>query len=340
MKITLIAAAVWGLAGAAGATDYLAPLQPYHAQQSVSGTIRTWGNPYIPELLQAWQDGFRRHHPGITFETNMKGTEAAMAGLYGGIADIVFIGREPYQPELDAFQDWFGYAPTGIKITSGSYATQHKTFSLMVYVHKDNPLAKLSLKQLDAIYGAERKWGAAKPVRTWGDLGLTGSWAKRPVHIYGYDFDTGMAGFFRKTVLRDSYRWNPDMKDFRNGRRPDGEVINAGTYILDAVAKDPDGIGFANVLFENPGVRSIALREGESGPYAAPTMDNAWRRSYPLTRYSTAFVNRVPGQPVDPKLREFMRYILSRDGMSAVVQDRAFLPLNAGAIRQELKQIE
>ena len=157
-----------------------------------------------------------------------------MAGLYAEIADIVFIGREPYAPEIEAFEARYGYKPTGFKITSGSFATQHKTFALMVYVHTDNPLASLSLAQLDAIYGVERRQGAREAVTTWGQLGLAGAWATRPIHVYGYSFETGMANFFRATVLRDSQRWTPRLKDFQNGRTPGGEVINAGTYILDA----------------------------------------------------------------------------------------------------------
>lgn len=335
-----LALAAWAASAAAAPADYLAALKPYQAASAVSGTIRVWGNPYIPGLVQDWEDGFRRVQPGVAFETRLKGTEAAMAGLYGGIADIAFIGREPYAPELRAYQEWFGYPPVGVKITSGSYATQHKTFALMVYVNKDNPLAGMTLAQLDAIFGAERRRGAPAALREWGQLGLGGAWTHRPIHVYGYNFDTGMAGFFRLTVMKDSPRWNPELKDFDNGHTASGDVINAGTYILDAVAHDPDGIGFANVLFENAGVRKIALADEAGGPLVEPTQDNAWRRAWPLTRYSTAFVNRTPGQPVDPKVAEFLRYILSRDGMAAVVRDQAFLPLNADAIRAELGKIE
>ncbi len=336
----VLALATWAASAAAAPADYLAALKPYQAASAVSGTIRVWGNPYIPGLVQDWEDGFRRAQPGVTFETRLKGTEAAMAGLYGGIADIVLIGREPYAPELQAYQEWFGYPPVGVKITSGSYATQHKTFALMVYVNKDNPLAGMTLAQLDAIFGAERRRGAPAALREWGQLGLGGAWTHRPIHVYGYNFDTGMAGFFRVAVMKDSPRWNPELKDFDNGHTASGDVINAGTYILDAVAHDPDGIGFANVLFENAGVRKIALADEAGGPMVEPTQDNAWRRAWPLTRYSTAFVNRPPGQPVDPKVAEFLRYILSRDGMAAVVRDQAFLPLNADAIRAELGKIE
>lgn len=335
-----IAAACVMAAHAADEPDYTRDLKPYQPQSNVTGTIRIWGNPYIPELVQAWEDGFRKHHPGVEFSTRLKGTEAAMAGLYADIADVVFIGREPYRPELRAFEDWFGYAPTGIKITSGSYATQHKTFALMVYVHKDNPLAGMTLAQLDAIYSAERRRGEPAPIRTWGQLGLKGEWADRPINVYGYNFDTGMAGFFRLAVMRDSDRWNPALKDFENGRTPKGEVINAGTYILDAVAKDPAGIGFANVLFENQGVKRVGLAEVAGQPYVEATKENAWLRRWPLTRYSTAFINRRPGQPVDPKVREFLRYILSRDGMTAIVEDRAFLPLDPATLQQQLQLLD
>jgi phosphate transport system substrate-binding protein len=340
-RLFLCALLAWASAGVlAQDPNYLKDLKPYQPQQSVSGTLRLWGNPYIPELIAAWQEGFRKHHPDVQFQTNLQGTEAAMAGLYGNVADVVFVGREAYKAEIAAFEEQFGYPPTEIKITSGSYATPHKTFALMVYVHKDNPLSRLSFKQLDALYSAERRRGAAEPIKTWGQLGVKGEWVSRPVHVYGYNFDTGMARFFRLTVLKDSYRWNPEMKEFNNGRDAKGEVINAGTYVTEAIAKDPNGIGFANVMFENPAVKAVALAENGAGPYVLPSKETAWQRAYPLTRYSTMFINRPPGKPVDPKVKEFLRYILSRDGMDAIVRDRAFLPLNAGTIRQELKKLD
>ena len=338
-RLLLVLAALSGVVRAEP-VDFLAELTPYQSSGPLQGTIRVWGNPYIPELVQAWQDGFRAKHPGITFETNMKGTEAAMAGLYSGIADVVFIGRESYRPEIEAFEGVFGYKPTGLKITSGSYATQHKTFALMVYVQKDNPLSSISLDQLDAIYGVERRRGAPAVIGRWGQLGLQGAWAARPVHTYGYSFDTGMASFFRLVVMRDSARWNPALRDFNNGRTAAGDVINAGTYVLDALARDPEGIAFANVLFENPGVKRLALAEHDGAPAIEPSPETAWRRSYPLTRYSTVFINRAPGQPVDPKVKAFLSYILSRDGMADVVRDGAFLPLNASTIQAELKALD
>jgi phosphate transport system substrate-binding protein len=325
---------------AAGDPDYLRDLEKYRPRLTVSGTIRNWGNNYIPELMQVWEDGFRKFHPQIRFETNLKGTEAAVAGLYGGIADVAFVGREIYAAEARGFENVFGYQPLVIQISSGSYATPHRTFALMVFVHKNNPLSKMTMAELDAVFGCELRRGALHTIRTWGQLGVEGKWASKPIHVYGYNFDTGMARFFRLTVLLDSFKWNPELKDFDNGRNAKGEVINAGMYALDALAKDPYGIAFANVLYANPTVKTVALAERDGGPYIEPTKENAWRRAYPITRNTNLVLNRQPGKPVEPRLKEFVRYLLSKEGMAAVVADGAYLPLTRELIREQLKKLE
>jgi phosphate transport system substrate-binding protein len=325
---------------AADGPDYLRDLEPYHPRAAVSGTIRNWGNNYIPALMQDWENGFRQFHPQVRFETNLKGTEAAVAGLYGGIADVAFVGREVYAAESRGFENWSGYRPTVIQISSGSYNTPHRTFALMVFVHKDNPLAKMTIGQLDAVFGCELRRGAPQPIRKWGQLGLSGEWTNKSIHVYGYNFDTGMARFFRVTVLQDSFKWNPELRDFDNGRDAAGEVINAGVYVLDALAKDLYGIAFANVLYANPKVKTVALADPIGGPYIEPTRENVWRRAYPITRYTNVVLNREPGKPVEPKLKEFVRYLLSREGMAAVVRDGSYLPLTRELIAEQLRKLE
>lgn len=318
--------------------DFLKDLKPYRPEQKVSGTIRNWGNNYIPELMKDWEEGFQRYQPDIRFETHLPGTETGMAGVYGGIADLGFIGREVYPEEHNAFVGVFGYEPTVIEISSGSYATPHRTFSLQVFVHKGNPLSKLTLAELERIFGCGSKDKA--PIRRWGDLGLTGEWADKPIHVYGYNFDTGMAGYFGKVVLKGSSKWNSELKDFDNGRDAKGEVINAGVYVLRALEDDPYGIAYANVMYGNPSVKALPLARSDGGPYIEPTKENIWRRAYPITRYTTVAINRVPGKPVDPKVKEFLRYILSRDGMAAVVRDGAYLPLREDLIEEQLRKLQ
>jgi len=326
-----------GVSAQNGATDYLKDLQPYHPHQQVSGTIRVWGNDQVQGLMQEWQAGLSKVQPNLHFQSTLPGTEAAMAGLYANIADLVFVGREPYPPEIHAFEERFGYAPLEVRFTSGSYAAPDKDFSLMVFVHKNNPLQHLTMGQLALVFGCGCD-AAGKPLLTWGQLGLTGAWATQPVHVYGYTLETGMSIFFQHVVLHDSQRWNSTMKMFDNGYHPDGKVINAGVYVLQALARDPDGIAYANLFYASPGVKTIALGKNSNGPFIAPTPKTTWLREYPLTRYSTVFLNRKPGQPIDPKLREFLLYILSKEGMAAVVH-HAYLPLDEKSTAEERRKL-
>jgi phosphate transport system substrate-binding protein len=312
-------------------------LQPYKARQHVSGTIRVYGNNYIPALMKRWQEGFQKFQPDVTFTTNLPGTEAAMAGITSGTADISFIGREGYRSEIRGFKGRFGYGPLGIEISSGSFGTPHKTFSLEIFTHVSNPLKGLTMAQAQAIFGCAGPDG--KTIRTWGDVGVTGPMATHPIHVYGYQFDTGMAGYFNRVVLHDAGTWNAELKDFDNGRDANGEVINAGVYILKALAADPDGIAFANLQYANPEIRQVGLAEREGGPFVVATPETIWDHSYPLHRFSNLYINRKPGTAVDPKVKEFIRYILSREGMQAVSDDGAYTPVNelvAAAQRRKL----
>jgi phosphate transport system substrate-binding protein len=313
-------------------------LQPYKPQQQVSGTIRVYGNNYIPELMKRWQAGFQKFEPSVTFTTNLPGTEAAMAGITSGIADISFIGREGYRAEINGFKGRFGYEPLGIEISSGSFGTPHKTFSLEVFAHASNPIKGLTMAQAQAIFGCAGPGG--KRIRTWGDLGLTGPIATHPIHVYGYQFDTGMAGYFNRVVLRDSSTWNADLKDFDNGRDSNGEVINAGVYILKALAADPDGIAFANLQYTNPDIKQVGLAEHEGGPFVLATPETIWDHTYPLHRFSTLYINRKPGTSVDPKIKELIRYILSREGMQAVADDGAYTPINERVARAQRHKLD
>ena len=313
-------------------------LEPYKPQQQVSGAIRVYGNNYIPALMKRWQEGFKRFQPRVTFTTNLPGTEAAMSGITSGIADIAFIGREGYRSEISGFKGRFGYEPLGIEISSGSFGTPHKTFSLEIFTHASNPIQGLTMAQAQAIFGCVGP--GSKAIRTWGDLGLTGPIASHPIHVYGYQFDTGMAGYFNRVVLHNAGTWNADLKDFDNGHDAYGEVINAGIYILQALAKDPDGIAFANLQYANPQVKPIGLAQHTGDPFVLATAETIWDRSYPIHRFTTLYINRKPGTAVDPKIKEFIRYILSREGMRAVADDSSYTPLNEQVARQQRHKLD
>lgn len=314
-------------------------LIPIVAAQTGS-TIRSWGNDEMRPLLMLWEDGYRKAHSGVRFENKLMGPASAMAGIYTGVADLSWTGHELWKEESMGFEWVFQYMPFGIEVATASLDTHQHGAALVAFVHKDNPLTHLTLSQLDAIFGNEHKRGG-KNIRTWGDLGLTGEWAAQRVHPYGYDPETEGAWFFRQAVLRDSYKWNCDLTAFNNQQREDGTIIDAASEILEALARDRFGIAYSKLRPQlTPGVKTLALAEAGGGPYLEPDRKNVQERTYPLTRVMTVYLNRAKGKPVDPKLKEFLRYVLSPEGQQQVVREHGYLPLTADSVQKQLQALE
>jgi phosphate transport system substrate-binding protein len=59
-----------------------------------------------------------------------------------------------------------------------------------------------------------------------------------------------------------------------------------------------------------------------------------------LHRFTTLYINRKPGTPVDAKVKEFIRYILSREGMQAVADDGAYTPINEDVAKAQRRKLE
>ena len=340
MKRFLIVFLAAALAAARGHAQGLDLLPQYRPGPTVSGTLRIWGDDRIGTVLKYWQEGFRRHHPDVRFETRLMGTGTAMAGLYTGVADLALMGRASTPKEVMAFEWVLRYKPLSIEVMTGSLNVPGHSYALVVFVHRDNPISKVTLAQLDAIFGCEHLRSLSN-IRAWSQLGLKGEWVDRPINAYGFDAETGTGSFFQQVVLNDSRKWNWDrVKEFKDTQTPDGSVYDSGQRIVDALTVDRYGIGVSNWRYTNPQVKPIALASQDGGPYYEATRENLIERKYPLTRAIRCYVNRAPDQPVDPKVKEFLRYILSRDGMAAVVRDSSYLPLTEGLIREQLHKLE
>jgi phosphate transport system substrate-binding protein len=227
-------------------------------------------------------------------------------------------------------------------------------------VNKDNPISKLTMRQLDGIFGAERTGGlkgvvlspdaarsAKEDIRTWGQLGLTGEWADKQIQTYGYTF-TGMKWFFQMQVFDGGQKWNPNYREYveTESGMVDRENKLGRTLTIDQMladlSKDKYGIAYCPLHYARnfPQVKPLAIAPKEGGPYLEPTKENFQNRTYPLTRSIFIYLNRTPGQPVDPKLKEFLVYVLSREGQQEVVKYGRYLPLPPEVVREQLKKLE
>ena len=329
---------------AAPEVAFVDDLPGYAPTEKVSGTIRLWGHgspkhDFVGKLVKAWIDGFAKFQPDVKFENHMYGTASAIGALYAGKGELAILGEEISPTAADAFMREKHYAPSSVEIATGSLDVNYFDFAHMIFVHKDNPLTGLTLAQLDAIFGAEHRRGP-RNFRTWGDLGLKGEWANRRIQPYGWKIEEDFSFFFRDVVMAGSHRWNEDLKEFAHLLQPDGSTYEHGRRILDALANDPSGIALSNVRFANPAVKVLPLAWKEAGPYYEPTKANLISQKYPLTRIVPAFFDRAPGAPVDPKVREFLRYILSREGQQALVNASDYLPLGADVNREQLEKLK
>jgi len=323
---------------------FVADLPAYVPAAQVTGTIRLWGHgspkrDFMGKLISAWIGGFNHHQPGVKFENHLYGTASAIGALYTGAGNIALLGEEISPAAATAFRREKGYAPTGIEVATGSLDVNYFDYAHMVFVQRDNPIRGLTLAQLDAIFGSEHRRGL-RNIRTWGEIGLTGEWAGRRIQPYGWQADVDFGLFFSEAVLENSHRWNPALREFAHLKRPDGTQYDHGQRILDALAADPAGIAISNVRYANPDVRPLALARVEGGPYYEPTPANLIAQTYPLVRIIPAFIDRPPGQPVEPAVREFLRFVLSREGQQILVRESGYLPLGPEAIRRQLEKLQ
>lgn len=349
----LIALVLLAVAGGAQAAEFnLAELPPYVAAvPNVHGVVRVHDTELTQHLVHLWQDRFLKLHPLVRYSEYTVPTW--FSGLCAGTADLAVTGHDAWRSDLKAFEGIYGYPPLEIMFATGGFNRRKgNTPGLIIFVHKDNPLAGLTLDQLDGVLGAERtggwdgtRWttavarGAEKNIRTWGQLGLTGEWADRPIHIFGIDATlSGWSGLIQKVVFKGGDKWNPAIQELVRG----GAEVPADTQIVAGVAGDRDAIGFSfmRVVEQNPGVKPLALATDAKSPMVTLTEESFHDRSYPLVTAVYFYLNRPPGQPLPPRLKEFLTYVLSREGQQAVADDGMFLPLTAAAARDQLRKLE
>ena len=333
-------------------------LPPYKPETQVSGTIREWGSNYFADspLASYWETEFQKYQPAVKFDDHLKTSEHAISALCFGVSDLGPMGRQIMWDELLAFQREFDHLPLGITVVTGSYDVSGWNPAIGVFVNKQNPLSKLSLRQLDGIFLAARSgayraltWdeklgrGREGDIRTWGQLGLTGEWADKPIHVFGYN----LLYHFPQEITTHSFggitnKWNENLIEYANKTMPDGTLKLAGQLMLEDLSKDPYAIAYVagGTIWSTPQTKALALAANERAPYYELNMDNVRNRTYPLYADVFFYLDRDPAKPVDPKLKEYLRYILSREGQQQVMRDGKYMPLTAEVVREQLRKLE
>ena len=316
--VTACAATAVAVGLSAAQADGVDPNLPdYERVSGISGNLSSEGSDTLNNLMTLWAEEFNEFYPNVNIQVQGAGSSTAPPALTEGTADFGPMSREMRTSELRSFEERHGYEPTKVPVAIDVLA---------VYVNKDNPIRGLTLQQVDAIFSSTRRGGHSTDIRTWGDAGLEGAWATRPISLYGRNAASGTYGFFKDHALFGG--------DFRDAVKEQP----GSASVVQGVASELAGIGYSGIGYRTADVRAVPLARDAGSPFFDANAENAYNGNYPLARFLYVYVNAKPGEPLDPLRREFIRYIFSRQGQEDVIRD-GYYPVDATVAREMLKNL-
>ena len=288
-------------------------LSKYAVASGVSGNLSSVGSDTLANLMTLWAEEYKRFYPNVNIQIQAAGSSTAPPALTEGTSNLGPMSRKMKDKEIAAFEEKYGYKPTAVPVAIDALA---------VFAHKDNPIQGLSIEQVDAIFSSTRKCGAGNDINTWGDLGLTGEWARKDIQLFGRNSVSGTYGYFKKKALCKG-----DYKSSVNEQPGSASVVQSVTQSL-------NGIGYSGIGYKTTGVRAIPLSKSGS-EFIEATPDSAISGKYPLARFLYVYVNKHPNKDLSPLEGEFVKLVLAQEGQKVVVKD-GYIPLPAKVAEKAL----
>lgn len=314
LKQTTLALAIAAAPFAVMAQEVDPNLPTYEPASGVSGNLTSIGSDTLNNLMTLWAEGFRGFYPNVAIQIQGAGSGTAPPAMVEGTAQFGPMSRPMRGTEIEEFEARYGYEPTPIRGAIDA---------LGVFVHRDNPIECLSLQEVDAIFSSTRAGGADAAITTWGQAGLDGEWAERPVAMYGRNSASGTYGYFRDVAL------------FGGDYSPEVREQPGSSTVIQGVASDINGIGYSGIGYATADVKAIQLR-ADDGECYEPGGEAAATGLYPLARFLYVYVNKDPNSDLEPLRAEFIRYVYSQQGQADVVR-AGFFPLVKRVADQDLE---
>ncbi len=289
----------------------------YKKNGNISGNANSIGSDTMNNLMTLWLEGFKKYYPLVNIQIEGKGSSTAPPALIEGTAQFGPMSRKMKNTEIDLFEKKYGFKPLRIRTSLDALA---------VFVNKDNPLDCLTLAQLDAVFSSTRK-RRHSPVNTWGDLGLKGDWSNKQISIYGRNSASGTYGYFKHHVLKKG-DYKPSVKE-----QP------GSASVVQGISSDKYGIGYSGIGYRTSGVKILKLSKKKGKPCVGGSYENVVRDKYPLSRYLYLNIVKYPNKPLEPLVKEFLKFVLSYEGQEIVVK-AGYLPLPYKVVKKELKKLD
>ncbi len=301
----------------AQATKVDAGIPGYSKTSGVSGNLTSVGSDTLNNLMTLWAEGYKREYPNIRIQIEGKGSSTAPPSLIQGTSQLGPMSRTMKAEEIDAFEKKYGYKPTAFRVAVDGIG---------VFVNKDNPVKCLTMQQIDGIFSKGHACGG-KSINAWGAAGVAdGGWAKQPISLYGRNSASGTYGYFKENALckgdyRDTVKEQP-----------------GSASVVQGITEDKFAIGYSGIGYKTSGVRTVPVA-AKGGACIDDSPENVISGKYPLARFLYVYVNKAPNKPLDPLIREYLKFVLSQQGQTTVVKD-GFIPLPGKIVNEELAKLQ
>jgi len=298
------------------------------------GAIRIVGAQGMDVAFKNLNALFAKTHPEARFAMELHGAATAIGGLYTRASAFGPNVRAFWPAEISAFRMTFGYEPVAIKVAHGAFATISKANPIAIFVNAKNPVDRLTTEQVARIFSTG---GGTGDITCWGQVGVKGEWARRRILPVGPGTTRGNVQGVAMFMRQEHFGDYPFSSQYE-------ETLTTAA-VLQRVGEEPSAIGYASFDGfkgqEVPGLKVLAISDREGGYYSRASAADIVDRKYPYTRDIYIYVNRAPGKPLDPFVREYLRLVLSRQGQQELARSASgFLPLGATEAAGERIKLE
>ncbi|HEV3020267.1 MAG TPA: hypothetical protein VGY49_14720 [Burkholderiaceae bacterium] len=297
------------------------------------GTIRIVGWDDLSGIFDKLDALYANSHPGTKFLYVPGNLIAPQHSLIFGETAFAPIGME-FSSNLGSAYRAFVKAPTySVRIAHGAVGSTAKLSPLVFIVHPGNPIERLSPGQLLHIFTVG---GRAPDIVLWKQVGVKGEAGEREIRSYGLpesDHYPSEDPGFGVYLFRDKWGLAHNARNY--------QMLSTYADVTRKVSQDPAGIGITALNRATPDVKVVGVTAGDWGDPVYGSRDDVRSGRYPFDRFLYVYVRRLPGQPLDPFVKEYLRMVLSKEGQEAIASDtKGYLPLNAAELAGELAKLE
>ena len=268
-------------------------LPAYTPKDGISGTINLVGSATMSNIADVWRESFLQYHRNVRINIDVKGSVNAVSAVEAGSSTMGLLSRAITAEEVTEFEKKFKHPPTVLTPAQEMMA---------IFVNKENPIEGMTLEQVAKVFAKD------SGIKTWGDLGVGGTWAAQPIDVQGRADSTGSTQYLQTFILRGH--------DFKPGMNEN----KSNMLLVDAIANSRTAIGYAGLIYQAKDVRAVPLAARQGQPFIDINSADAALGRYPLMRPLQLVINQAPDTELPAVQKEFLRYVFSRLGQEDVIK--------------------